>query len=359
MKKFNNTVAYLTEPASYTQELVKSVHERLFIKYRYLQKQTKHANNPVDSLFLSEISFVKRIRILHSDFKNHEKIIFNGYNRLDFWVLWFFQLFSSKKRLFFLESDTTLKIPKNRVKRLVKKSVLNYLFTKKYVFGLSGGEHKHKDHFKFYGMSDDRIYFVPMVSNIKKFKGYPRKYKIPFVLLFVGRFVSLKNIEFLLINFEKFLQNDSTIKLRLVGDGPLKNDLQKKYAHLSNVRFVGKKFNDDLINEYKKASALVLPSYKEQWGLVINEAMASGLPVMANKNVGAIDDLIVNRETGFVFDYEKPEDFINHLTKLREQNTYEMFSKNAYLLLNDYWNYNLYYEKIIDALKKNTNEKYG
>ena len=173
MKKFNNTVAYLTEPASYTQELVKSVHERLFIKYRYLQKQTKHANNPVDSLFLSEISFVKRIRILHSDFKNHEKIIFNGYNRLDFWVLWFFQLFSSKKRLFFLESDTTLKIPKNRVKRLVKKSVLNYLFTKKYVFGLSGGEHKHKDHFKFYGMSDDRIYFVPMVSNIKKFKGYP------------------------------------------------------------------------------------------------------------------------------------------------------------------------------------------
>ena len=46
----------LTEPASYTQELVKSVHEKLFIKYRYLQKHTKHANNPVDSpLFLSEL----------------------------------------------------------------------------------------------------------------------------------------------------------------------------------------------------------------------------------------------------------------------------------------------------------------
>ena len=153
--------------------------------------------------------------------------------------------------------------------------------------------------------------------------------------------------------------NDSTIILRLIGDGPLKNDLQKKYAHLSNVSFVGMKYNDDLINEYKQASALVLPSYKEQWGLVINEAMASGLPVMANKNVGAINDLIVNKETGFVFDYEKPEDFINHLTLLREQNTYELFSKNAYLLLNNYWNYNLYYEKIIDVLKKNTNEKYG
>ena len=117
------------------------------------------------------------------------------------------------------------------------------------------------------------------------------------------------------------------------------------------------KFNDDLINEYKQASALVLPSYNEQWGLVINEAMASGLPVLANKNVGAIDDLIVNRETGFIFDYEKPKDFINHLTLLREQNTYEVFSKNAYLLLNNYWNYNLYYQKIIDALKKNTYEK--
>ena len=176
--------------------------------------------------------------------------------------------------------------------------------------------------------------------------------KIPFVLLFVGRFISLKNIEFLLMNFEKFLQNDSTIILKLVGDGPLKNNLQKKYEHLSNVNFVGMKFNDDLINEYKQASALVLPSYNEQWGLVINEAMASGLPVMANKNVGAIDDLIVNRETGFIFDYEKPKDFINHNFIEENKTPTEVFSKNAYLLLNNYWNYNLYYQKIIDALKE-------
>lgn len=355
MKQLDKVVAYLTEPASYTQDLVKYVHENIGLKYRFLQRKTKHSNEQLNSVYLSEMSFFQKLTFLKKDFNTHDVIIFNGYNRIEFWYLWFFQLFTAKKRRFLFESDTQLRVPVNIFKRAIKSVVLNYLFKKKYVFGLAGGEYLHKEHFTYYGMKEERVFFLPMVSDTRSYKGMPKQYSEPFSLLFVGRFVSLKNLDFLIEEFTSSYKNNPTIKLTLVGDGPLKKSLEEKYSQYSNVHFTGEKYNEDLVKEYRSSHALVLASYKEQWGLVLNEAMAAGLPVLANHNVGAANDLIVNRDTGFVFNYKNNGDFIEKLELLRKPKTYESFSKNAFDLLNNYWNFDLYKKQLLLAIEKMKN----
>ena len=57
-----------------------------------------------------------------------------------------------------------------------------------------------------------------------------------------------------------------------------------------------------MVNYYKKASAFILPSYFDNWGLVVNEAIASGLPCIVSKNCGCAKDLIVNGISGLIFD---------------------------------------------------------
>ena len=69
---------------------------------------------------------------------------------------------------------------------------------------------------------------------------------------------------------------------------------------------------DQLRKYYKEASAFILPSYFDNWGLVVNEAIASGLPCIVSKNCGCAVDLISNNKSGFIFDPFKK----NELTKL-------------------------------------------
>ena len=59
---------------------------------------------------------------------------------------------------------------------------------------------------------------------------------------------------------------------------------------------------DELVNFYKKASAFILPSYFDNWGLVVNEAIASGLPCIVSKNCGCAVDLIKQDSSGLIFD---------------------------------------------------------
>ena len=68
------------------------------------------------------------------------------------------------------------------------------------------------------------------------------------------------------------------------------------------VVFAGFRQIGELRAFYAAAGAFVHPALEEPWGLVINEAMASGLPVLSSRNVGAAEELVVEGKTGFLFD---------------------------------------------------------
>ena len=74
---------------------------------------------------------------------------------------------------------------------------------------------------------------------------------------------------------------------------------------------------NDLVHYYKNASAFILPSYFDNWGLVVNEAISSGLPCIVSKNCGCAVDLIKNNETGFVFNPNKNYELLNCMNKVQ------------------------------------------
>ena len=121
---------------------------------------------------------------------------------------------------------------------------------------------------------------------------------IIFTFLNVGRLVKHKNVEGMIRQFNRFF-SDKNVMLRIVGSGNEEDRLRRKYAS-DKVLFLGKKVDAELIKEFQNASCFLCPSLFEPWGLVVNEAMSSGLPVIVSKNVGASFDLIKDKETGFV-----------------------------------------------------------
>ncbi|MGB0383282.1 MAG: glycosyltransferase family 4 protein [Ardenticatenaceae bacterium] len=127
------------------------------------------------------------------------------------------------------------------------------------------------------------------------------------------RFVPKKNLTGLLNAYAKYVAQAGSTPwaLVIVGDGNLAPLLQQQVAELNLadlVHFPGYLPADEMATLYGLASAFVLASaYAEQWGLVVNEAMAAGLPVLVSQICGCVSDLVIEGKTGFTFDPSKEE----------------------------------------------------
>lgn len=123
------------------------------------------------------------------------------------------------------------------------------------------------------------------------------------IVLYVGRLVRKKGVDVLLEAFAHLTENLPHCSLLLVGDGPERKALQLQVVKLGlteSVKFLGSVPSDGLSQYYGLADIFVLPSRDEPWGLVVNEAMACGLPVIVSENVGASRDLIVHGHNGYI-----------------------------------------------------------
>lgn len=126
-----------------------------------------------------------------------------------------------------------------------------------------------------------------------------------------GRFVEKKNHLRLLEAYAEYIKNvDKPWSLILLGDGIFKNDILGKIKKLGIEELVhlpGFIQYDVLPYYYSMARVFVHPSTTEQWGLVVNEAMASGLPVLVSKFCGCVSELVRSGRNGETFDpYDIP-----------------------------------------------------
>ncbi len=123
--------------------------------------------------------------------------------------------------------------------------------------------------------------------------------------LYVGRLAPEKNVVGLLRSYLEFRAGGGTWGLTLVGDGPEAADLRSlaaASAFRESIHFFGHKRSSELPDFYGAATCFVLPSTREPWGLVVNEAMAAGLPAIVSRRCGCAEDLILPGETGLTFD---------------------------------------------------------
>jgi len=165
------------------------------------------------------------------------------------------------------------------------------------------------------GVSADRIFVAPNAVDVRRFAlaaerakndaaAIRQKWQLPArFFLFVGRQVAAKGIFDLL---EAYSQLSREVRRELglvyVGDGAGRAELEEraKAASDDTIRVIGFTQRDDLAKFYALAEALVLPTHSDTWALVVNEAMACGLPVITTNVAGCVEDLVHHNENGFV-----------------------------------------------------------
>jgi glycosyltransferase involved in cell wall biosynthesis len=142
-----------------------------------------------------------------------------------------------------------------------------------------------------------------------------------YIFLSVGQLIYLKGYDLLIKAWGTLPKEilEKTI-LRIAGTGPLNSNLNNliNRAGLTNVELIGFVHYEDLPFLYGSADIFILPTREDTWGLVVNEAMASGLPVLCSKYAHA-QEMIVEGENGHVFDPLNAEDTISKIKTMYER----------------------------------------
>lgn len=201
----------------------------------------------------------------------------------------------------------------------------------------------HREYIVKLGMQGDRVrigydvvdndYFYNGAIEAKKNSDSLKEiYNLPeHFFLTCARFVEKKNIPSLISAFLIFLRNnDANFSLRekwnliILGDGPMRNILEKQideFGLTGRVLMPGFKQYPELPTYYGLAEAFILPSTTEQWGLVVNEAMASGLPVLVSNRCGAAVELVKKDVNGFSFDPNNVTELSGFMLQMAENET--------------------------------------
>lgn len=168
-------------------------------------------------------------------------------------------------------------------------------------------------------------------------------------VIFAGRLIKEKNVELLIRAIPDVKEKIPDIKCCIIGDGPERAKLEKLVQELdiqNNVEFKGfMKDYDDLISYIKSSEVFVLPSTREGFGIVVIEANACGLPVVAvDSKMNAASDLIINNRNGIISNFSKEdiaENIINMIDKKEEMQNDCIQTSREYD-----------WDKIVDALEE-------
>lgn len=116
--------------------------------------------------------------------------------------------------------------------------------------------------------------------------------------LYVGRFLELKNLVRLVRGYARYRDQGGAWSLDLVGFGETESAIRRAARGVPDVRLHGALPFSEIVDLYLRSGALVLPSLSENWGLVVNEAMHAGLPLVLSDRCGCIPELVVTGARG-------------------------------------------------------------
>lgn len=179
-------------------------------------------------------------------------------------------------------------------------------------------------------VNEDRITVVPIYTEVKSLKFEGRSNSGKFVFLTIGRLVKVKNIELQIKAMKNIIEKYNNIELRIVGNGPEKNNLEKSVKELSlenYVKFFG--YQGNLEKFYQNCDVFLLTSNYEGWGLVIIEALQYKLPIIMT-DVGCANEIITNNENAMIIPVNDLKSLENAMIKIYEDpGLREKFSNNS------------------------------
>lgn len=240
--------------------------------------------------------------------------ILAGYDRPEYWIQ--AMILRLRGKTFACFCDSTVYDNKQKFVTGLLKRVFFRWCSGIFCYGQRAAEYV-----KLYGATPDKIIhrcqaaalyeeYTPELALERRLAMYDRSQAARF--LYVGRFSREKSLDHLILAFDRLRKTHPDAKLILVGGGPEEKHLKNFCARLNlenDVQFAGARHGDALFLEYLKATALVLPSFSEPWGLVVNEALSHGCPVVVSDRCGCVPELVVDGKTGYSFPWGDLEGF--------------------------------------------------
>jgi glycosyltransferase involved in cell wall biosynthesis len=215
----------------------------------------------------------------------------------------------------FLRGDTNVLREPAGFRRLIKRFLLGGILFRSASGFLTIGT-RNREFYKMYGVNSERVFPTPYAVDNEFFQNEasalaPKKRELKDsekidpdlpVVLFSGKLIDLKRPMDLLEAFARARRNVPA-SLVWVGDGALRPEMEKfiREHDVPNVHFLGFRNQRELPACYAMADVFVLPSGAEAWGLVVNEAMCFGLPLVLSDRVGAAVDMVEEGRNGFVY----------------------------------------------------------
>jgi len=278
---------------------------------------------PYTLMYEGSYDDINKIQLLIKSFiyvwrKNPRCIVIYGYHRIECWGMLLAALLRGNHATCFL--DSTINDRKQSIWKNILKRVFMYFCKLVFCYGI-----RSRQYLLYLGVADSKIItrcqssVFPENYNKKNVVANRVKYAKTLAgprFLYVGRLSKEKNLEFLIKSFQLVVLKDKSSELIIVGDGNQKDflaNLVKNLGLIKNVRFLGSKSSKDLVSEYYGATCLVLPSISEPWGLVVNEALMYGCPVIVSSNCGCVPELVINGKTGYSFDPENSHDLVSKM----------------------------------------------
>lgn len=298
--------------------------------------------NPITSTFLKLFKLLK--------LENPDFVFIPGWGSKEaLFTLFFSKLIGFKSIV--MSDSSEFDYTRNSLIEFLKKCIVTR-FNAAFVAGTSSS-----NYIQNLGMPKDRItkgYDVVDNDFFKRSK--TNNYDPNGYFLSIGRFIKRKNFISLLYAYKIYMRVVNNPKiLYICGSGDQFHEIRKKITLLNLNDFVklpGFIQYDKLPDFYSRASVFIIPSKSEQWGLVINEAMASGLPILASHMCGAQYDLISNNENGFIFNPFDVNDIANSMIKFHNLNfdTKMEFSYKSIQII-DNWSLSHFSKNFIKSAK--------
>lgn len=180
-----------------------------------------------------------------------------------------------------------------------------------------------KEKFIQIGLNEDKITVKPNFIE-KHIEGELEKED---QITFVGRISKEKGLHLLLAAWSKVGSKFNT-KLNVIGDGPLRKELEDKYEHLSNVNFLGKLDSKDVLSYMSKSKYIIVPSiWYEGFPMTIIESYSVNTPVISS-NIGSLKEVVINEITGFHFENNNINSLENTLKKALHYSDYDKLQRN-------------------------------
>jgi glycosyltransferase involved in cell wall biosynthesis len=267
---------------------------------------------PFELLFPKSYNDVPRYKLvftLAADLLRNrsELVVIPGYHTIEYWVMLVLCILLRRKRAVFCDSTAY-----DRAKYRWKERAKVFFFRRchgVFCYGI-----RSKEYVASYGVEAHRIFSDCQAAALphaydaaavsRYYESKPRDDAAPVKFLYIGRLAKEKGLYDLLDAFRGVRQQIPGAGLDIVGSGVLADALKRRARELglqSAVAFLGTKTPEDIGRLLLGSDAMVLPSHAEPWGLVVNEALSYGCPVVVSNICGCVPELVRDGITGYSF----------------------------------------------------------